>query len=141
MPIGNDLTSALATIFFLMYFPLDTLPSIGFGESSGINQDPFYCTLYSSFFCTYHLRNVEKHSTLKPFLYKFSYIYQLLSFAILFLILRKLCLSKTQKVKSIRYFAFNYCVCLMFCVLYFSALLFCFFSVHKLVCSILLRQV
>ena len=41
MPIGNDLTSAFATIFFLMYFPLDTLPSIGFGESSGINQDPF----------------------------------------------------------------------------------------------------
>ena len=113
-----------------MYFPLDTLPSIGFGESSGINQDPFSfiapCIL--PFFCTYHLRNVEKHSTLKPFLYKFSYIYQLLSFAILFLILRKLYLSKTQKVKLIRYFAFNYCVCLMFCVLYFSALLFWFFQ-------------
>ena len=76
----------------------------------------------------YHLRNVEKHSTLKPFLYKFSYIYQLLSFAILFLILRKLYLSETQKVKSIRYFAFNYCVCIMFCVLYFSALLFWFFQ-------------
>lgn len=113
-----------------MYFPLDTLPSIGFGESSGINQDPF-SFIAPCILPFLHISFTERGETFhsKAFsLQVFIYIYQLLSFAILFLILRKLYLSKTQRVKSIRYFAFNYCVYLMFCVLYFSALLFWFFQ-------------